>query len=867
MIPRLWRFTRASERVLAGLDPEQRAAVTAPAGPVCILAGAGTGKTRAITHRIAHRVLTGEIAARHVLAVTFTARAAAEMRARLDRARGRRRAGPHVPRRGAAPAALLRARGCSPAGRMPELLESKARLVAPRRGPGRRARPTGPAPATWPARSSGPSRRWSSPADYAVAAAKALREPPHEPAKVAEVYAAYEQLKRRPGRDRLRGHAAGRGLGDRGAPRTSPSRSARSTGTSSSTSTRTSTRCSSGCCEAWLGGRDDLTVVGDASQTIYSFTGATSSYLVDFPRRHRRRRRWSGWSATTAPPRRWSALANAVIRQARGDEARLRLELVGQRPPGPEPELRIFADEPAEAAAVAAALPRADRRRHPGRARSPCCSGPTRSPRRTRRRWPRPACRTWCRAPSGSSSGPRCGRRWSRCAAATRSDRRARPRCRRRRRRRWPRSAGAPDAAAGGRRRPGAVGGAGRAGRARRGVRPHADGAARRAPVSLAEFVDELARRAAAQHAPTVDGVTLASLHSAKGLEWDAVFLVGLAEGTLPTTYAKTAEQVEEERRLLYVGVTRARQWLWLSYAVGPLAGRPAPAAVAGSCRARAASGGAGAGRRPPAAVGDRERRRTAVAVSCRVCGADAARRRRTASSAAARPARPTCDEELFERLREWRRGWPAAQRSRRTWSSPTRRWSRSPSGARPAEELVAIAGIGPRKLGLYGDAVLALVAGAAGRRCSAAEKTFETRRKFVCPRPVGEALASVHTSTSAAYDAAHAGSRPCRAREQAEGGGRWRSSTASSDRRRCAAACRSVRSGCPGAALRRRRDASGSAGAPGRGSGRADPSVHQRRRRKPRDQWLHGARAVDAAKAYGWTPAGSHLEEGRSRT
>ena len=68
-------------------------------------------------------------------------------------------------------------------------------------------------------------------------------------------------------------------------------------------------------------------------------------------------------------------------------------------------------------------------------------------------------------------------------------------------------------------------------------------------------------------HAPTVEGVTLSSLHSAKGLEWDAVFLVGLAEGTLPTNYARTGEAIEEERRLLYVGVTRARHTLWLSYA------------------------------------------------------------------------------------------------------------------------------------------------------------------------------------------------------------------------------------------------------------------------------------------------------------
>src|SRR3954465_3085962 len=69
--------------VLAGLDDKQRAAVTAPAGPVCILAGAGTGKTRAITHRIAYRVRLGQVSPQHVLAVTFTARAAAELRSRL----------------------------------------------------------------------------------------------------------------------------------------------------------------------------------------------------------------------------------------------------------------------------------------------------------------------------------------------------------------------------------------------------------------------------------------------------------------------------------------------------------------------------------------------------------------------------------------------------------------------------------------------------------------------------------------------------------------------------------------------------------------------------------------------------------------
>ena len=70
----------------------------------------------------------------------------------------------------------------------------------------------------------------------------------------------------------------------------------------------------------------------------------------------------------------------------------------------------------------------------------------------------------------------------------------------------------------------------------------------------LAGFVDELDRRAAEQHAPVADGVTLATFHAAKGLEWDTVFLCGLQDGTLPITYADTPAAVEEERRLLYVG-------------------------------------------------------------------------------------------------------------------------------------------------------------------------------------------------------------------------------------------------------------------------------------------------------------------------
>ncbi|PWU50088.1 ATP-dependent DNA helicase, partial [Micromonospora globispora] len=241
-------------------------------------------------------------------------------------------------------------------------------------------------------------------------------------------------------------------------------------------------------------------------------------------------------------------------------------------------------------------------------------------------------------------------------------------------------------------------------------VLPIGQAAAVERPVTLGDFNEELARRAVQQHVPTVEGVTLASLHSAKGLEWDAVFLVGLSEGTLPTTYAKTPEQVEEERRLLYVGITRAREWLWLSYAVarspGGRARRPSRFLPQLDRSGGTERAGAGTVRRT-------ERRRTQV-VSCRICGA-------TLLAGADRKLGrcPTCpsdiDEELYERLRDWRQRVAGAQKIPAyvvfTDATLTALAERKPGRT---EELVAIAGIGPRKLGLYGDTVLALVGGAA---------------------------------------------------------------------------------------------------------------------------------------------------------
>ncbi len=164
---------------------------------------------------------------------------------------------------------------------------------------------------------------------------------------------------------------------------------------------------------AWLGDRDDLTVVGDASQTIYSFTGATSSYLVSFARDCRPGR---GTLVRLVRDYRSTpqvvSLANQIIRLARGDEAKLRLELVGQRPAGPEPVLRGYADEPAEAAGVAArcaeliaggTAPQEIAVLFRTNAQSEAYEAAHGRGR---------ASRTSSRARSGSSNGPRCARRW-----------------------------------------------------------------------------------------------------------------------------------------------------------------------------------------------------------------------------------------------------------------------------------------------------------------------------------------------------------------------------------------------------------------------------------------------------------------------
>jgi DNA helicase-2/ATP-dependent DNA helicase PcrA len=235
----------------------------------------------------------------------------------------------------------------------------------------------------------------------------------------------------------------------------------------------------------------------------------------------------------------------------------------------------------------------------------------------------------------------------------------------------------------------------------------------------LGAFLAELTTRAQAQHPPTVQGVTLASLHAAKGLEWDAVFLVGLTDGTLPIQHADgDDEAVEEERRLFYVGVTRARVHLRLSWALSRSAGgrrtRRRSRFLYGLVpedhpAARKPGSGVDGG---PKAAGSRS---GATKSGCRVCG------KALSDAAAQKIGRCTehpsdVDVELLDALRAWR-STEAKQRSVPAYVVFTDATLVALAEQRPtdAKALVTIPGIGASKLERYGEDVLTMVREHAG--------------------------------------------------------------------------------------------------------------------------------------------------------
>ncbi|MFB6818114.1 ATP-dependent DNA helicase UvrD2 [Streptomyces sp. NPDC056347] len=708
----------SADAVLDGLDPEQREVATALHGPVCVLAGAGTGKTRAITHRIAYGVRAGILQPASVLAVTFTNRAAGEMRGRL-----RQLGAGGVQARTFHSAALRQLQYFWPkavGGELPRLLERKVQLVAEAAARCRIRLDRNEL------RDVTSEIEWSKvtqtvPADYPAVVAKTQRDAPRDPAEIAQIYATYEELKRDRSvidfEDVLLLTVAV--LQDRHDIADHVRRQYQHFVVDEYQDV---SPLQQRLLDLWLGDRDSLCVVGDASQTIYSFTGATPEHLLNFRTRHPHATVVKLVRDYRSTPQ-VVHLANGLLGQARGRTAEHRLELVSQREPGPEPVYTEYADEPSEAEGtarrirdlIAAGVPaggiavlyrvnsqsevyeqaladagvpyqlrgaerffeRAEVREAGVALRGAARAGGNDSLLDDAEGLPAEvravlSTKGWTSKPPAGSGAVRD--RWESLAALVRL---------------------AEDFE---RARPGAT---------------------------LSDLVAELDERAAAQHAPTVQGVTLASLHSAKGLEWDAVFLVGLTEGMMPIAYAKTDEQVEEERRLLYVGVTRARVHLSLSWSLsrspGGRAGRrpsrflsglrpgTAPLGARGTRGTSGTGAGGGIERGPGRTTAERGRRGPA---RCRVCG-------RTLTDAGemklmrCEDCPSDMDEALYERLRDWR-AVRAREIGQPAYCVFTDKTLMAIAEAVPGSsgELAVIAGVGARKLGRFGTAVLAICAG-----------------------------------------------------------------------------------------------------------------------------------------------------------
>lgn len=633
-----------ADDLLSSLDPEQREVATALRGPVRVLAGAGTGKTRAITHRIAYGVAAGVYNPTEVLAVTFTTRAAGEMRTRL-----RAMDAGAVQARTFHSAALRQVRYFWPkvyGGAPPELTASKIPVVA---GAARRNRVE---VSQAMLRDLASEIEWAKvsnvrPDDYERLAPRRGREVTGlDAATVAHVFASYEELKRDQGRmdmeDVLLIGAALLSEDERVAAEVrrqykwfvvdefqdvSPIQSA--------------------LLDLWLGGRDELCVVGDPAQTIYSFAGAQASYLTDFPKRFPGATNVELVRNYRSTPQVIEA-ANTLLKGSDSTSVQLR----AQRGAGPELSWREATDEVDEARAVAGEIARLRDAGVPLRgmavlfrinAQSEAFEealtaegipyvvrGAARFFERQEVRQAVALLRGEARAGEAATDGlvervsaVLSGMGWSTDAPTARGQARDR----------WESLQAL--------------------------VSQAADHAASEVAPTLAGFVAELDRRAHEQHAPVAEGVTLATLHAAKGLEWDAVFLCGLQEGSMPITYAEGPAAVEEERRLLYVGITRAREHLWLSWALarnpGGQARRKPSRFLAGlrpeSVTDRADSGSAGKS-------GRRRGKKAAVCKQCQRPLASSRERNRGYCSDCPVPY----DEELFESLRTWRKEQAEAQ-------------------------------------------------------------------------------------------------------------------------------------------------------------------------------------------------------------
>ncbi|WP_344804800.1 ATP-dependent DNA helicase UvrD2 [Microlunatus ginsengisoli] len=708
---------RSPDEILAALDPEQREVASTLRGPVAVIAGAGTGKTRAITHRIAYGVATGVYRPTSVLAVTFTTRAAGELRGRLQRL-----GVTGVQARTFHSAALRQAQYFWPrayGSELPRVLENKMSLVA---DSANRLRVQVDTPRL---RDLVSEISWAkvsnvAPEDYARLAGQHHRSVSSmDPETVGRVFESYEATKR--SRERIDFEDILLCAAALIAEHPQVAEQVRATYRHFVVDEyQDVSPLQQALLDLWRGDRSDVCVVGDPAQTIHSFAGAQASYLTGFARRHRDAtviRLVRDYRSTPQVV----GVANQVMDAGVRSGTAVRLQ--AQQPAGPAVEFASAPDEQAEAGQIAdwlsrLAQPTADR---PGieyremavlfriNANSPALEqaladrGIPYLVRGGERFYERPEVRQalltlrnearaldadgggdvleqvkavlgtlgWTEQPPNSAGAVR--ERWESLAALV---------------------SVAEDLVAEARATAGTLLEAGSTGSP---------------AIDLAAVSAELDRRADAQHVPAAQGVTLGTIHAAKGLEWDAVALYGMQEGSLPFVLATTPEELAEERRLLYVGITRARSRLRLSWSLtrngGGSTRRPSrflDAVLPPSMSA----GGEGGGRQ----------RRSSLAAHCRSCGKPlTGGAERKLGRHADCPS--TYDERTLALLKEWRKQ-EASEQSLPAYCIFTDATLVALAESEPSTntELSRVPGIGAVKIEKYGEAVLAILAAAQRR-------------------------------------------------------------------------------------------------------------------------------------------------------
>ena len=536
-----------AEEILEALDNEQRAVALATRGPVCVIAGAGTGKTRAITHRIAYAAAIGTMDPHKVLALTFTARAAGEMRTRL-----RSLGVPSVAARTIHAAALKQLTFFWPqvfGGRTPDLLTTKSGFLTEAI---KRAQLQGELSITSRdlLRDIATEIEWAkvsqiAPSDYLSESLKRTVKPRINPEQLAKVYTAYESVKHqeraidfedvlllttamieeeREVRERVQDQYRFFTVDEY----------------------QDISPLQQRLINAWLGSREELCVVGDPAQTIYSFAGATPVFLNTFTQRFPEAevvRLTTGYRSTPEI----IFTANSILRKgAMGNE------LVAINDHGSKPTITAYNDESSEIAGIVrditklisegtpaqeiAVLARTNNQLN-GLEKAMNSAGLPYQVRNTERFFDRKEVRDFLKQVRTASVIPTEGVVWLDELRTL-----AQPFL----------TGGAIDGIA-----------------ALLHLARELDTDSGFTPKNLRTYLREVEDRVQQNNPPTMPVTTLATLHAAKGLEWERVFLMGVSDGILPLeNNSTTGDQasIDEERRLFYVGITRAKSDLRLSY-------------------------------------------------------------------------------------------------------------------------------------------------------------------------------------------------------------------------------------------------------------------------------------------------------------